>query len=171
MSLAGDLGYELPERNWFHRVVVVLVGTPVGGWLGYHLVPPMDRVVIKVTEGKGTITQWFAGVPPIWVSPVGARSGKKRSTPLFGIPLDGNLALIGTGFGQAPTPAWVYNLEANSDAEISFRGRTVSVSARPASPDEDDRAWDSGARIYPGFPRYRARLTERAVRVFILEPR
>ena len=169
MGIASDLSYELPERNWFHGVVVALVGTKVGGWLGYHLVPPMDRAVIKMTNGNGTITQWFSGVAPIWVATIGANSGQKRSTPLFGIPIDDNLALIGTGFGQAPTPAWVYNLEANPVAEVTFKGRKVGVAARPASPDEEDRAWDSGARIYPGFPRYRSRLIERTVRVFILE--
>lgn len=170
MGLSRDLSYELPERNWFHAVVVALVGTQIGGWLGYHMAPPMDRFVVKMTRGKGTITQWFAGVPPIWVATTGARSGKTRITPLLGIPVDDNLALIGTGFGQSPTPAWVYNLEMNPGAEVTFRGRTVSVSARAATADEEDRAWRTGERIYPGFPRYRNRLTDRTIRVFILEP-
>jgi deazaflavin-dependent oxidoreductase (nitroreductase family) len=122
-----------------------------------------------MTKENGTITQWFAGVPPIWVSTVGAKSGRRRNTPLFGILIDENLALIGAGFGQAPTPSWVYNLEAHPRVEVSFRGQTAAVLACPANSVEEDRVWNAGARIYPGFPRYRDRLTERTVRVFILE--
>jgi len=170
MGIADDLGYEYPDRNWFHRVVVALTSTTVGAWLGYHLIPPVDRVVINVTKGKGTITRWFAGVPPIWVSTVGAKTGKKRNSPLFGIPIDGNLALIGTGFGQAPTPAWVYNLEAIPDAIVEYEGVSIAVRGRAATKDENSEVWETAAAIYPGFVKYRERVTHRPIRVFLLEP-
>lgn len=169
MSLVAHLGYELPERNLFHGAVAAAFGTRAGGWLGYRIASPLDRAVSRLTGGKSSVTEWFSGVPPIWLTSIGAQSGRERRTPLFGIPFEADLALIGTGFGQSPTPAWVYNLEANPQAAVEFRDRSADVLARPTNMDEASVVWDAGNMIYPGFARYRERVRHRDVRLFILE--
>ena len=82
----------------------------------------------------------------------------------------GDLALIGTNFGQTNTPGWVYNLEADPTACVTYRDRTVDVRARRANPDETASALTAAARVYPGYDKYRERITGREVKVFVLTP-
>ncbi len=170
MGLAEALDYHPRPRNRVHSVLAWLMSTSAGAWLAYHLAAPLDRVVLQWSGGRTTISQWFAGVPPIWVSATGAQTGLRRTTPLFGIPFRGDLALIGTGAGQGPTPAWVRNLSANPDCTVSLDGHKIDAVARIAKSEESDEIWERGAELYPGFPKYRARLT-REVKLFVLTAR
>jgi hypothetical protein len=43
------------------------------------------------------------------------------------------------------------------------------VTARPATDDEREKAWTNATRLYRGFGEYRKRITERPVRIFVLE--
>jgi hypothetical protein len=36
----------------------------------------------------------------------------RRTTPLLGVPIGGDIAIIGTNFGQPGKPGWHYNLRA-----------------------------------------------------------
>ena len=101
----------------------------------------------------------------------GAKSGQKRTMPLLGIPVDGELAVIGSNFGQTPTPGWVHNLRAKPEASVQWRSATVDVTARPATADETERAFEAATKIYRDFPEYRKRASHREIQVFILEPR
>ena len=170
MGIAERLDYRLPDRNWLHGMVAAAFGTRPGAWIGYHVAPRVDRATRRATKGGATLTEWFAGVPPIWLTTTGARTGLERQTPLFGIPVDEDLALIGTGFGRTPTPAWVHNLEANPEALVTFRDRSAVAQARVTSGSESDRIWEHGTEVYPGFTKYRQRVSHRDVRVFVLEP-
>ena len=170
MGLAADLDYHPPPRNRIHSTLAWMMSTRLGAWLAYHLAAPLDRVILGLSGGRTTISEWFAGVPPIWVTAKGARSGIDRTTPLFGIPYGNDLALIGTGVGQAPTPAWVHNLTANPECSVRLDGHMVDAYARLARVEESDAIWERGAELYPGFPKYRARLT-REVKLFVLTPR
>ncbi len=104
------------------------------------------------------------------VTTTGRRSGLERTTPLLGIPVDGTVALIGSNFGQAPTPAWVHNLEADPHARIAYRDRAVDVVARPATDEEADLAFEQAGAVYPGYSSYRQRAAHRRIRVFLLTP-
>jgi deazaflavin-dependent oxidoreductase (nitroreductase family) len=114
------------------------------------------------------VSSAFGGLPVIMLTTTGARTSLPRTVPLLGIPVDADLALIGSGFGQAPTPAWVRNLQAEPRAVVACRDRRAEVVAVPA-PDPD-RVWVEAARIYPGYPLYRDRLENRVPAVFMLEP-
>ena len=62
----------------------------------------------------------------------------------------------------------VYNLEANPEATVSYRDRSIDVTARPATDAEADRAFEIAAGFYPGYGKYRARASHRTIRVFVL---
>jgi deazaflavin-dependent oxidoreductase (nitroreductase family) len=91
--------------------------------------------------------------------------------PLFGIPIDDNLALLGTRFGYEATPAWVFNIEADPDVDLDYRGRTVPATARAAGPGEESRIWEKAGHIYPGYLLYADRAPHRRIRVFVIESR
>lgn len=169
MGLQADLGYEERSANPLQRLLTAITSTRPGSWLTYHLAAPLDKLVHWLSGGRTTVTRWFAGVEPVFVTTTGGRSGHRRTTPLFGIPIGEDLALIGTGVGQAPTPAWVHNLRSNPEATVEYDGVELDVVARLARPEEELAAWEEAPKVYAGFPEYRRRL-DREVSVFILEP-
>jgi deazaflavin-dependent oxidoreductase (nitroreductase family) len=101
----------------------------------------------------------------------GRKSGARRTSHLIAIPHDDSLALIGTNFGQAGTPAWALNLEADPRATVTYRGTSRSVAARAASTDEAERVFATARQFYSGYAKYQQRIGDRRkVRVFVLEP-
>ena len=87
----------------------------------------------------------------------------------MGIPFDNAIAVAGGNFGQASTPSWVYNLAAHPHAEVTYRGLTLKVSARPASESEFAEIILRAAIVYPPARGYVRPASGREVRAFILE--
>ena len=170
MGLITDLGFEHRGANAVQRALQRVASTRAGAWTFAKTITPVDRLLYRVTRGRLTGPQVLAGLPVIMVTTTGRRSGEDRTAPLVGVPIDGDLAIIGTNFGQRHTPGWVLNLEADPAATIGYRDRTVPALARPATDDERSRALHDAAVIYPGYDAYQERITGRTIRVFVLEP-
>jgi deazaflavin-dependent oxidoreductase (nitroreductase family) len=132
--------------------------------------PAVDRLLLRLTDGRTTVTALFIGLPPIWLTTTGARSGASRTVPLLAIPIGDDLALLGTSFGQERTPAWVYNIECDPNVVVSYRGVSVPSQARPARDEEVAGIWQLAGSLYPGYLRYEERASHRRIRVFVLEP-
>ena len=135
------------------------------------VMPTLDRFILKLSRGSTTVTTWLLGIPTLWVTTLGARSGEPRRVPLLGIPIEDNLALMGTRFGYQATPGWVHNIEANPEIDVAYHGRSVPAAARPATADELSRIWERAGRIYPGYLLYADRAPHRRIRVFVIESR
>ena len=114
-------------------------------------------------------TNILAGLPVIELTTTGARSGIDRTVVLVPTPFDGDIAILGTAYGQARTPGWVFNLEAEPRATITHRDVTTPVVARRAEPAETDRIFDLASAVYPGYAAYRRSAPHREMRAFVLE--
>ena len=170
MSLAADLGYAFKPANPFQRLMQAMVASRPGAWLFSKLLPSLDTAVGRLTGGRHSVPGLLAGLPVIDVTTTGRKSGLPRTTHLISIPIGDTLALLGTNFGQASTPAWVFNLEAEPRAGVTFRGTSIDVVARPATEAEVDQVMANSAGIYGGYRKYRTRVTGRRIRIFVLEP-
>ena len=170
MGIAAELGYVVPQANGFQRLMQRFGSTPVGARLFAHTLPAMDRAVGRVSGGRTTVPQLLAGLPVLILSATGRTSGLVRRTHLIAIPVGETLALLGTNFGQKPTPTWVFNLEAEPRATIEHHGTSVDVVARPATPDERLAVMANSQRVYGGYLKYQERITGRVLRIFLLEP-
>ena len=168
MSVLDELDYTVKPANAAQRITQRIAASGPGSWLSQRTLYPFDKVLYKRTKGRVTIAELMAGLPVIMLTTTGAKSGELRSMPLVGIPLDDDLALIGSNYGQKRTPGWVYNLEANPEATVSYRDKSVEVTARPATDAEADRAFEIASGFYPGYAKYRARASHRTIRVFVL---
>ncbi|MCP3422138.1 nitroreductase family deazaflavin-dependent oxidoreductase [Nocardioides pinisoli] len=169
-DLAADLGYSHATGSPLHRVFRWGAGTRAGGWVFSRVLRHVDDVVGRLTRGRHSAPSLLAGLAVLDVTTTGRRSGQRRTSHLIATPYDGGLALIGTNFGQATTPAWALNLEADPRAVVTYRGTTRQVTARVATPAEADEVFALAARFYPGYARYRQRIgSSRRVRVFVLE--
>ena len=148
-----------------------MAGTRPGSWVFSKSLRHLDDVVSKVSKGERSAPGMLAGLPVLDLTTTGRKSGHKRTTHLISIPIGDTLALLGTNFGQASTPAWALNLEADPRATVSYRGVSREVVARPATPAEADEVFALAGRFYPGYLSYRARVgSTRRIRAFVLEP-
>lgn len=169
MGLADELGYSYRAPGALQRWVIRLASTRPVSAISRRALHSLDRIALRLTDGKATLTTVTSGLPTLWLTTVGARSGALRTVPLLAFPLGGSLAVIGTGFGQRATPGWVHNLEARGEAVVSHLGVELEVRARPALPTEAELIWDQARGIYPGYANYAAWAQHRTIRVFMLE--
>ena len=145
--------------------------TRPGAWAFAKTLVPMDKAVKALSRGRTSAPAILAGLPVLWVTTTGAKSGLARTTPLIAVPVgDDGLALLGTNFGQPKTPAWVFNLEAEPAASVRYRDQECAATARPAAEPERDEVWHRSTGIYGGYDKYQERITGRTVRIFVLDP-
>ncbi|WP_338697635.1 nitroreductase family deazaflavin-dependent oxidoreductase [Streptomyces sp. Q6] len=137
-----------------------------------HVIPAMDRAVHRLTRGKVLLSAQM--LPGVILTVRGARSGLPRRTPLAcmpeGDPATGTWLLIGSNFGRPGHPNWTANLMAHPDAEISWRGEDVPVTARLLGGQERKAAWEAALKFWPPYAAYQERI-DREIRLFCLERR
>lgn len=167
MGLVQRLGFEYGRQNVIHRGIAGFVSTKVGSWIGKWAVPFLDRLIYRITAGGNTAVGWMAGMPLIWLTTRGRRSGRSWRRPLLAFPFEDDLAVIGSNFGQRHDPGWALNLDAHPYAEVEHGEQTVGVKARRAVGDEIEAIWEAAIRRYSGYARYRT--ADREIKLFILE--
>jgi F420H(2)-dependent quinone reductase len=101
---------------------------------------------------------------------VGAKSGKKRTSPLLYVKDGDNVVIVASKGGFPKHPAWYHNLLANPDTTAQIGAEVRPVHARVAAPEERERLWDMAVAAYHGYEDYRAR-TDREIPLVVLEPR
>jgi deazaflavin-dependent oxidoreductase (nitroreductase family) len=137
--------------------------------------PVLRRVMkghtVAYRATHGVIGHRFPGVPPmLLLDHVGAKSGRKRTTPLV-YTRDGNqLLLVASKGGHPKNPSWFHNLRANPDTTVQVGSQRQPVRARVARQEERGRLWDKALGTYPGFHDYRRR-ADREIPLIVLEPR
>ena len=170
MGLASSLGYRPGHQNLIQRWIITLASTRLLSSISRRILPSLDRLALRITSGSSTVTSVTSGLPVLWLTTHGAKTGAERTVPLLGFLLEDDLAVLGTHFGHETTPGWVHNLEANAGAMVAYRGVEIPVRARPADPREESATWDRAANAYPGYRQYAGRPSHRSIRVFVLEP-
>lgn len=170
MGVAADLGYEHRKPGALRMSMQRLGSTKAGAWMFSKTLMPADRVIRRLTRGRTTAPEVLAGLPVLFVTTTGRKSGQPRTAPLIAVPCGDSLALLGTNFGQTSTPAWVFNLEADPSATVVYKDVELALRARPATDAERDEVWAASKAVYPGYDKYRERITGREIRIFVLEP-
>jgi deazaflavin-dependent oxidoreductase (nitroreductase family) len=168
MGLVQELGYEIPAPNPVQRAMWQVSGSRPGAWLFSRSMHHVDRLVLRLSHGQRTLAGITAGIPVLTVTTTGARTGRPRSAPLLGVPFGSDIAIIGTRFGQPGTPGWYYNLSAQPRAEVAYRSRSVTVTAREADEHEWPQIWAQARKIYAGYEAYASRITGRKIHIMIL---
>jgi deazaflavin-dependent oxidoreductase (nitroreductase family) len=170
VGLASELGYRYPQANRLQRLVQSFASSRFGAWLSPKTLVPLDKWTTRLTHGRVSLPVALAALPVLTLTTTGRTSGLPRQHHLIAIPHQGDLALMGTNFGQASTPAWTRNLEANPRAIVSYGGVTRKVSARPATPGERTDILATAATKFSGTAHYERRLEgRRPLPVFVLQ--
>ena len=166
----GELGFRTKEANAVQRGMQRFASTRPGAWFFSKTLHHIDKPLLRLTRGRVTLPGITSALPVITLTTTGAKTGKKRTMPLVGVPAGDDLAVVGTNFGQKRTPGWWFNLHADPRGEVSYRDRTVPVQAREATAVERDAILERAHGIYTGYERYEGRITGRDIHVMVLEP-
>jgi deazaflavin-dependent oxidoreductase (nitroreductase family) len=119
----------------------------------------------------GVVGHRFPGAPPmLLLDHVGARSGKKRTTPLAYLRDGDDVVIVASKGGYPKHPGWFHNLLAHPDTTIQVGGSKRDVRARVASAQERPRLWQQVVSMYSGFASYQEK-TDREIPLVVLSPR
>lgn len=130
------------------------------------LVKFVQRTMIRQHRRKG---DKFQGLDVLYLTTVGARSGRTVVTPLAYF-RDGDDAwlVVASAGGAATHPAWYHNLAAHPDqVSIEVGGQRVAVTPNQLAGQERDDAWQRITSASPRFGKYQTK-TDRVLPVLRL---
>jgi deazaflavin-dependent oxidoreductase (nitroreductase family) len=173
MGLMTDLGVRDRGDSALTRAAKRVVAIPVVTRVLARVLPAVDRVTLRATRGRITPTELVTGLPTVFVTTTGARSGLPRTVPLVAVPVlggahDGDLAVIGSNWGGASHPAWVHNITADPRVTVTRGRRSVAALATGLPAEAGEQVWARAAAMYDGYESYRQRAGGRDIRVFVL---
>lgn len=120
----------------------------------------------------GRIGHTFPGMPSmLLLDHTGAKSGKKRTSPLLYIKDGDDLVIVASKGGYPKHPAWFHNLKANPDTTAQVGTEKRPVRARVATDEERARLWPKAVASYSGYRDYQERSKGRKIPLVVLEPR
>lgn len=126
----------------------------------------LDQGMVKLTRGRVPLLR-LAGLPELFLTVKGRKSGTPRTTPLLYAPYGDDILIAGSFWGNPKLPVWVLNLRAAGDAEVEVRGKRHRVKAREVHDEERDRLWQVLNDTWPNYAHY-ATKTDRLIPVFHL---
>ncbi|MGH2576670.1 MAG: nitroreductase family deazaflavin-dependent oxidoreductase, partial [Actinomycetota bacterium] len=108
--------------------------------------------------------------PQVLLTHTGAKSGKKRTTPLAYFTDGDDVILIASKGGAPKHPAWYHNLIAHPEVELFSQGGGGRYRAREAQGAERERLWKLTTEFYPGYAKYQERCPDRRIPVIVCSP-
>lgn len=134
-------------------------------WVASRLLPPIDD-----RFRDHPLTTLGTDFPLCYLTVRGRRSGEPRTVPLLHVRDGDRIVVIASNWGRRDDPAWALNLDAAGEASVALPGQTPrAMTSRAATDEERARYWRDALRVWPGYARYRRRVS-REIRMFVLEP-
>jgi deazaflavin-dependent oxidoreductase (nitroreductase family) len=150
-----------PER----AVHAFLMSRP-GIWFGRYILPYLDRPLLYLSRGRYSMSY---GQPILLLATTGAKSGRRRTTPLLYHQDGERIIVIASNGGRPRHPGWYYNLRATPRATVYAQGRVATYVAHEAQGEERARLWRAAVAFYAGYVLYETRAT-RPIPVMVLTP-
>jgi deazaflavin-dependent oxidoreductase (nitroreductase family) len=157
------------RANRFHKLVRRFAASGPGARLFARIAPGLDRPIHRLTRGRHTLGSLLAGLPVVILITTGARSGRPRSVPVLGMPVEGGVAVIASNWGRQHHPSWYHNLRAHPEAQVIVDGTSRRVRAVEVDGERRAEIWQTALLVYPGFSEYERRAPHRRISVFVLE--
>lgn len=145
--------------------------SPLARWITGRrwVIRTISRTHVAVYRASGgRVGGSFRGMGFLLLHTTGARTGRRRTTPLLFMPDGDALVVVGSNGGSLRHPAWLHNVRATPGVEVTVGRTTRQVRARVADPAEKARLWPLLNRLYP-YDDYQ-RHTTREIAVVLLEP-
>lgn len=138
-------------------------------WIWPRALVCIDRGMFRLSRGRTTLSAWISGLPIIMLTTTGARSGEPRTVPVLARPEDDHLLLIASNFGLPSNPGWYYNLRAQPNVMITWKGSSMEMHAHELTGTERQQYVDLSLKTYPWWEQYHRRAAPRTIPVIMLE--
>ena len=109
----------------------------------------------------------FGGMPVLILNPIGAKSGKKRSTPLMYFEHKGNFIVTASNGGSDYHPGWFYNIRIVPQTEIETNEKKTTVVIHIADDKEKSELWQILIKINRSYEKYQKK-TKRNIPMIVL---
>ena len=160
-----------PQNTTFaQRFIMALSATYPVSWLLSRLLHHLDGFILRITRGRHTATNLLTGLPVVWLTATGAKSGLPRTVPLVALKDEDKYILIATYFGNPHHPSWYHNIVAHPEVKLSINGTPRPYLAREALGEERQAYWQQAIDRYRGYELYRLRSKGRQIPVMVLSP-
>ncbi|MBK8904654.1 MAG: nitroreductase family deazaflavin-dependent oxidoreductase [Anaerolineaceae bacterium] len=158
------------RKNWLQKINTRIAMSAVGAQLSARVMHHLDKLVLRLSNGRATAASLLTGLPILALTTTGAKSGQPRTVPLVAIPFgDNQLILIASNWGQQKHPAWYHNIVAQPQVTVTRDGRSQPYLARVTEGAEREACWQTAVQTYPGYNAYKQRTT-RQIPVILLTP-
>lgn len=158
---------------WLGRIMAA--GSEFANKHGFYLGRRSTKIhVAMYRRSGGRIGGHLPGWPSariLLLDHIGAKSGKRRTSPLMYHEDGDAVAVVASKGGQPTHPSWFHNLKASPDTTIQIGSTSRDVRARVATDVERDRLWPKLLEVYPGYDFFQRIAKGRKIPVVILEPR
>jgi deazaflavin-dependent oxidoreductase (nitroreductase family) len=129
----------------------------------------VHRAVLKASFGRIGSNAW--NMPVLELTTIGRKTGEPRSVILTSPVQEGRTyVVVASKGGEDRNPAWLLNVRANPDVEVTIKGVKETMRARVADADERARLWPIVTRDHENYAGYQ-RKTDREIPLVLLEPR
>jgi deazaflavin-dependent oxidoreductase (nitroreductase family) len=156
-----------PKGLWLSSLTWAARQRPVT-WFLVNVGNKVDPYLMRASGGRVKTT---INAPTVLLTHTGAKSGKKRSTPLAYFTDGDDAILIASRGGHRDHPAWYHNVTANPEVELWTKGGGGRYRTKEAEGEERQRLWELATEFYPGFARYQERAGDRLIPVIVCTPR
>lgn len=125
---------------------------------------PLDRMLIGLMPLFTRMHVWIfrnlegrfagktsAGGPILMLTTTGRRTGEKRSVALGYLDEDDSFYVVASNGGKHNEPGWSYNLKADPNAEIKYRGGKVQAEVELLEGKDREEAWKRYIAAYPDY--------------------
>lgn len=158
------------QQRWWHSTVKRLISKRPVVWILSRTFHHVDRLIIRLSDGKHTAATFMTGLPIVTVTTTGAKSGKLRSVPLVAFPDEDKLLFVASNWGQEAHPSWYHNMRANPQVGISINGQGKQYIAHEAHGSERELYWKQAVDTHPGYAAYKERAIGRTIPIMICTP-
>ncbi len=126
-----------------------------------------EHVVTEFRARAGRVGGYYQDMSLLLLTTTGARSGKRRVTPLTYLVAGGRYVVSAGNAGGRRNPDWYFNVVANPDVTVETVGETFGATATVANGPERDDLFRRFAELYPQLEYYQ-RMTSREIPVIVL---
>lgn len=151
---------------WPERVIRRFLVSRPGIWYGRYILPYLDVPLLRFSRGRWSMSP---GQPILLLATTGAKTGKRRFTPVVYVRNNNQVVVIASNGGRDYHPGWYYNLSNHPAATVYLDGQVRRYQARLVVGDERAALWQQALSYFDGFAYYEQRTT-RPIPIFVLTP-
>ena len=125
------------------------------------------QLIEEFRENRNQVGGPFEGRHLLLLTTIGARSGRRHTTPMMYIPDGEHLLVVASNAGSPNHPDWYRNLVAHPQVTVEVGTETFDATAIVTEGEERQRLWNRIVELYPFFAEHQAKIT-RQIPIIVL---